>query len=144
MTRSDAELIVGVWRLASVVYEDQATKERSPVYGDHPKGWQIATAKGRWLALMTGDGRQTPRNDAERAAAFVSMIAYSGRYRVEDGKVVTKVEAAWNQAWVGGEQTRFIRFERGGDLLLIESPAMPHPNLSDEMVRVIVAWEREE
>ena len=144
MSGSDAENIVGVWRLGSVVYEDQATKEQAPVYGERPRGWQIATAKGRWLALMTGDGRKTPATDSERAAAFVSMIAYSGQYRVEDGKVVTKVEAAWNESWVGGEQTRFIRFERGGDLLLIESPAMPHPNLAGKMVRVIVAWERDE
>ena len=31
MSGSDAENIVGVWRLGSVVYEDQATKERAPV-----------------------------------------------------------------------------------------------------------------
>jgi hypothetical protein len=69
------------------------------------------------------------------------MIAYTGRYRVENGKVITKVEAAWNEAWVGGEQVRAIRF--AGDCLYIESPPMPHPNLSDKTVRVIVAWRRE-
>ena len=66
---------------------------------------------------------------------------YRGRYRVEDGKVVTKVEAAWNEAWVGGEQTRFIRFE--GDRLFIESPPMPHPNVNNKVVKVIVIWDRE-
>ena len=65
------------------------------------------------------------------------MISYSGRYRVEDGKVITKVEVAWNEAWVGGEQVRFLRFE-GDDLLFIESPPMPHPNVDDKVVRVIV------
>jgi len=77
----------------------------------------------------------------ERARALTSMIAYTGRYRVEDSKVVTKVEAAWNEAWVGGEQTRFIRFE--GDRLFIESPPMPHPNQNNRVVRVIVIWDRE-
>ena len=94
--------IVGVWKLVSVVYEDQTTKERTPVLGEHPKGSQIATPEGRWLALVTADGRTVPTNDAERAKALTSMIAYTGRYRVEDGKVITKVEAAWNEAWVGG------------------------------------------
>lgn len=141
---SDSERIVGVWRLVSVVYEDAETKSRAPVYGERPRGWQIATKAGRWLALMTGDGRAAPASEAERAKAFTSMIAYSGRYRVTDGKVVTKVEAAWNESWVGGEQTRFIRFERDGNLLLIESPEMPHPNLEGRRVRVIVTWEREE
>ena len=138
---SDAKNIVGVWRLVSVVYEDAQTKERSPVLGEHPKGRQIATAEGHWLALVTADGRKIPQTDEERAQALRSMIAYTGRYRVEGGKVITKVEAAWNEAWVSGEQVRFIRFD--GDRLFIESPPMPHPNVAGRVVRVIVIWERE-
>ena len=86
--------IVGLWTLVSVVYEDQATKERTPVLGEKPRGRQIATADGRWLALVTAENRPVPKTDEERARALTSMIAYTGRYRVEDGKVVTKVEAA--------------------------------------------------
>jgi hypothetical protein len=141
----DAELkqkIVGTSTLVSVVYEDQETKARTPVLGEHPRGRQIATADGRWLALVTVDRRPVPKTDEERAQALRSMIAYTGRYRVEDGKVITKVEAAWNEAWVGSEQTRFIRFE--GDRLFIESPPMPHPNQNNRVVRVIVIWDREQ
>jgi hypothetical protein len=133
--------IVGTWKLVSVVYEDQATKERTPVYGEHPRGIQIATPEGRWLALMTAENRPVPKTDEERAQALKTMIAYTGRYRVEDGKVITKVEAAWNEAWVGGEQVRSIRFD--GDRLYIESPPMPHPNINNTIVRVIVEWQRE-
>jgi hypothetical protein len=133
--------IVGTWKLVSVVYEDQETKALTPVLGEHPRGRQIATADGRWLALVTAEGRPVPKTDEERAQALRSMIAYTGRFRVEGGKVVTKVEAAWNEAWVGGEQTRFIRFE--GDRLFIESPPMPHPNQNNRVVRVIVIWDRE-
>jgi hypothetical protein len=134
--------IVGVWTLVSVVYEDQVTKERTPVLGEKPRGRQIATADGRWLALVTAEGRPIPKTDEQRAQALRSMIAYTGRYRVEDGRVITKVEAAWNEAWVGGEQIRFIRFE--GDRLFIESPPMPHPNVNDKTVKVIVIWDREQ
>ena len=133
--------IVGTWKLVSVVYEDQATKERTSVYGEHPRGIQIATPEGRWLALMTGENRPIPKTDEDRAQALKTMIAYTGRYRVEDGKVITKVEAAWNEAWVGGEQVREIKIE--GDKLYIESPPMPHPNINNKIVRVIVEWERE-
>ena len=101
--------------------------ERTPVYGEHPKGIQIATPEGRWLALMTAENRPVPKTDADRAQALKTMIAYTGRYRVDNGKVITKVEAAWNEAWVGGEQVRNIRFD--GDRLYIESPPMPHPNI---------------
>jgi lipocalin-like protein len=133
--------IVGTWTLVSVVYEDVASRERTPVYGEHPRGIQIATPEGRWLALMTAEGRAIPTTDGDRAQALKSMIAYTGRYRVAGGQVITKVEAAWNEAWVGGEQVRNIRFE--GDRLYIESPPMPHPNINDKTVRVIVVWQRE-
>jgi len=133
--------IVGTWTLVSVVYEDQASRERTPVLGERPRGRQIATADGRWLALVTAENRAVPKTDAERARALQTMIAYTGRYRVEDGNVITKVEAGWNEAWVGGEQVPFIRFE--GDRLFIESPPMPHPNVDNKVVKVIVIWDRE-
>jgi hypothetical protein len=134
--------VVGLWTLVSVVYEDQETKARTPVLGEKPRGRQIATADGRWLALVTAEGRPVPKTDEQRAQALRTMISYSGRYRVEDGRVITKVEIAWNEAWVGGEQIRFIRFE--GDRLFIESPPMPHPNVNSKVVKVIVIWDREQ
>ncbi len=137
----DKDKIVGVWKLVSVVYEDAKTKERTPVLGEHPRGCQIATPEGRWLALVTGEGRKVPQTDKERSDALRSMIAYTGKYRVEGGKVITKVEAAWNEAWVGTEQERFYRFE--DDRLLLESPPQPHPNLLGKVVRIIVIWERD-
>ena len=93
------------------------------------------------LALVTAENRPIPKTDQDRARALQTMIAYTGRYRVEDGKVTTKVEAAWNEAWVGGEQVRFIRFE--GERLFIESPPMPHPNVDNKIVKVVVIWDRE-
>jgi hypothetical protein len=90
---------------------------------------------------MTAEGRGVPQSDDERANALKTMIAYTGRYRVEGGNVITKVEAAWNEAWVGTEQVRAIRFD--GETLLLQSPPMPHPNIGGRVVRVIVAWQRE-
>ncbi|HEX3438888.1 MAG TPA: lipocalin-like domain-containing protein [Pseudolabrys sp.] len=139
---ADKDRIVGTWKLVAVEYEDAQTKERTPVLGEHPRGYQIATPEGRWIALVTANGRPVPKTDDERAKALRSMIGYSGRYRVEGDKVITKVEVAWNEAWVGTEQVRFLRFE-GDDLLHIESPPMPHPNVNDRTVRVIVTWARD-
>jgi len=56
--------------------------------------------------------------------------------------VITKVEVAWNEAWVGSEQVRFLGFE-GDDLLHIESPPITHPNVNNKVVRVIVTWKRD-
>lgn len=133
--------IVGIWKLVSVMYEDQETKALTPIMGDNPRGYQIATPDGRWLALATPAGRSVPNTDEERAQAFRTMIAYSGRYSVEGSTITTKVDVAWNESWVGGEQIRHIRFE--GDKLFIESPPMPHPNMYGKTVRVIVVWQRD-
>jgi hypothetical protein len=138
----DKDKVVGNWKLVSVVYEDPETKERTPVLGQNPKGYQIATAAGRWLALVTAEGRKIPKTDEERAQALRTMISYTGLYRVEDGKVITKVEAAWNEAWVGTEQVRAYRFE-GDDIMHLESPPQPHPNLLGKTVRIIVTWRRD-
>jgi len=117
------------------VYDDVATGQRTPVLGAHPRGCQIATPEGRWLALMTGEDGKVPQTDTERSAALCSMIAYTERYRVEDRKVITRVEAAWTEGWVGTDQIRAYKFE--GDRLLLESPPQPHPNLLAKKVRII-------
>ncbi len=68
----DAKLrqqVVGVWKLVSVDYEDQETKARTPVLGAKPRGYQIATADGLWLALVTAETRPVPKTDEERAQA---------------------------------------------------------------------------
>src|SRR5581483_5001364 len=62
--------IVGTWKLVSVVYEDAQTKERTPVLGEHPHGYQIATPEGRWIAVVTADGRPVPKTDEDRAKAL--------------------------------------------------------------------------
>jgi hypothetical protein len=61
---ADKDRIVGTWKLVAVTYEDAKTGERTPVLGEHPRGYQIATPEGRWLALVTADGR--PRAEDRR------------------------------------------------------------------------------
>jgi len=136
----DRDLVIGTWQLDSVVYEDPATGERTHPLGEHPTGLQIATPQGEWLALVTAEGRPVPSNDAERAAALRSMISYTGKWRIEGDHVVTRVAAAWNQAWVGTDQIRIFR--REGDLLILSSPPQPHPNLLGRMVKILVIWKK--
>jgi hypothetical protein len=137
----EASRIVGTWKLVSVVYQDVATGERSMPLGEHPVGYQLATAAGRWIAIVNGEGRTPPTNDAERSKTLLSMIAYTGRWRVEGDRVVTRVEAAWQPAWVGTDQIRQFTFD--GDKLILASPPQPHPNLLGKMVRLFVTWERD-
>ena len=137
----DKDKLLGTWKLVSFVLEDAETKEKKTLFGEHPQGYFTFLPNGRTTVILTAEGRSMPRNDAERAAAFQSMTAYSGQYRLEGNKLVVDVDVAWNESWVGGEQVRHIRF--ADDKLFIESPPMPHPNVNNKVVKVIVIWDRE-
>ena len=72
---ADKDKIVGTWKLVSVVYEDAQTKELTPVLGEHPRGYQIATPEGRWLALVTADGWKWPGTRPGSAASRYASCA---------------------------------------------------------------------
>lgn len=135
----DADALVGNWKLVSwqVVTGSQA----QDLFGAHPKGYLILTREGRAVALTTAENRRGGESDAERAALHKSMLAYTGRYRVEGSDFVTTVDVSWNESWNGSEQRRHYRLE--GDKLFIESapaPSITSPGKTD--FRQIV-WVRE-
>jgi hypothetical protein len=80
------ELLVGTWRLTSCFMEDVETKEKKPAWGEHPNGYLILTAAGRWMVIQTAEGREAPRTEGDLGLAFRSMLAYSGRYRPSMGR----------------------------------------------------------
>ena len=132
--------VVGVWKLESFVVESVETKERRNVYGEKPNGYLVITPD-RLMTVITGQGRKAAQTDEERAALMRTMFAYTGNYKVEGDRLTTKVEVAWNESWVGTDQTRIVRFE--GDKLLLES--LPAPGANQQMpglVRGILAWTR--
>jgi hypothetical protein len=136
----DREKLIGIWQLVSWEVEFQDTGERRAVYGANPLGYLILTPEGRMMAVVEGDGRKTPHTEAERATAFQTMIAYSGTYRVEGDRWITKVDATWNPAWRGTDQARFFKFE--GDRLSVLSIWQPQVNFGGRVGRGILSWQR--
>jgi len=92
-------------------------------------------------AIITADGRKVPQSDPERIAAFQSLLAYSGKFRLEGDKFITKVEVAWNEAWVGTDQARTYKLD--GDRLLIISATQPNVNFGGRMMTGILSWDKE-
>ena len=132
--------LAGVWKLNSFVAESVQTQERRNIYGEKPTGYLIITPE-RFTAIITGEGRKPPQTDEDRIFSFRNMLAYTGLYRIEGSQLITKVDAAWNEAWKGTDQVRFFRLQ--GDGLFIESaPALSanYPELGQ--VRGILEWER--
>lgn len=138
---SGNEALVGTWRLVSCFMEDVETKERKPVWGKHPNGFIVLTAGGRWIVIQTAEGRKAPLTDEDYAAAFRSMLAYSGTYRTEGNKILISVDIAWDESWIGTEQVRYYRIE--GDRLHIEAAPQPYANFGGSVMRGILIWARD-
>jgi len=137
----DRAKILGIWKIVSWESEFQATGEREPVMGKNPTGYIIFTPEGRMMTVITGEGRKTPKTDQDRGELFKSLFAYTGTYRLEGDKWITKVDVAWNPAWVGSEQVRFFKFD--GERLQVISAWVPSTTRPEKgMGRAIITWER--
>lgn len=127
---AESDQVVGTWKLVSYVVEVKATGEKMMVMGDNPSGYVMFNPEGRVFFVLTGDGRKPGKTDAEKAALLNTLVAYTGTYRVEDGKWITKVEVAWNPEWVGTEQVR--PFVLDGNQLKVLTPWRTMPNWADK------------
>jgi lipocalin-like protein len=133
--------LLGVWKLESFYTELQATGEKKMLYGEKPNGYVIFTPEKRMIGIITAEGRKKPETDEDRVAAFLSMISYSGIYRIEGDKWITKVDTSWLETWVGTDQMRFFRVD--GDKLQVTSMWLQNPNLPPgQMSRGVLIWSR--
>jgi hypothetical protein len=55
--------LFGVWKLVSLSDEDAQTGEQKWLFGQHPKGYLILLSNGRMSAIVTAEGRASPRPD---------------------------------------------------------------------------------
>ena len=135
----DASLI-GNWKLVGfqTILDDAPPKD---IYGARPKGVLILTREGRMAAIVTGETRKAGTSDTERAELHKTLIAYSGKYRVEGKEFVTAVDMSWNEVWNGTEQRRYWRIEDGR--LFIETAPIPSPNFPGKMAVARLIWERD-
>ncbi len=90
--------LVGVWMLNSFVVESMQSKERRNVFGEKPAGYLVITSE-RVITVVTAEGRKPPQTDEDRASGFRTLLAYTGLYRIEGNRLITKVDVAWNESW---------------------------------------------
>jgi hypothetical protein len=125
---ANSDALIGNWRLVS--WQVVVGEEIQNPFGS-----------SRAMAITTAGSRKPGDGVAQRAALHKSMLAYSGKYRIEGSDFITTVDISWNENWNGTEQRRHYRIE--GDRLFIESapaPSILYPGKTD--FRRIV-WERE-
>jgi Lipocalin-like domain len=134
----DLSPVVGTWRLVSFEREYQAGGEREYPMGKAPTGYILFLAEGRMAVIITGEGRTAPTTDQDRAGLYNSLVAYTGRYRVEGDKWITTLDVSANPAWVGTEQTRTFRID--GNRLQEMTAWAPRPD--NRMARAVITYER--
>jgi hypothetical protein len=48
------------------------------------------------MVPIEGEGRKSPQTNEDRAILRQTMLAYTGMYRIEGDKWITKVDVSWN------------------------------------------------
>jgi hypothetical protein len=132
--------LLGNWKLVSWQVIVDGEPPHNP-FGLHPKGYLVLTPQGRSIAITTAEHRVGGIGDRERAELHRSMLAYTGRYRLEGNDFITTVEASWNESWNDSEQRRHFRVD--GDMLYIESAPAPSIIFPGKMDYRRLVWERD-
>jgi hypothetical protein len=91
----------------------------------------VVITEDRLIAVITAPVRA---KDATAQELFDSMMAYSGRYRMEgDDCFVTTVDSAWQPAWLGTDQVRLFKID--GEILSVMGLFREIPNYPGRRVR---------
>lgn len=130
--------LVGTWKLVEFYIEFDGSHERAERLGANPVGYLVFTEE-RLIALMTARERTT---DATASELLDSMIAYSGRYRLQgDDCFITTVDSAWQPAWIGTEQVRFFKMD--GKILSATSALREEPKYPGRRFRGVAIWRKD-
>jgi hypothetical protein len=133
--------LVGIWKLVSLDVEYQESGKRQALFGASPRGYIIFMPEGRMMTLITSEGRKPGEAVEQKAELFRTMMSYTGIYRFEEDKIITRIDISWNEAWTGTDQERFYRLN--GDQLDIVTAWMPDPFHPERQIsRGVLTWER--
>jgi hypothetical protein len=107
--------------LVSWITEVIETKERYKLFGETPSGFIHFTGDGRVFALLTAEGRKPVTTESDQVSPFGSLVAYTGRYRVEGDRLITTVDVYADPGSVGTELIRHFKYH-GETLEIITAP----------------------
>jgi hypothetical protein len=137
--------VLGTWKLRSYTRKDAETGELSNPLGVHPVGYINYSPDGRMMGILVGDKRRVPSGiiptESEVIALFKTMVAYAGTYTIDDNRITHNVDASWNEAWTGTQQTRFYKVD--GSILTLTT-ALSRSGLGAPMGVSTLVWERVE
>lgn len=136
--------LAGTWKLVAASATSASGVVDKLPFGANLSGTLIYTAEGRVAVLLSyGDRKPLSGSDrltapaAERAEAFATFFAYSGRYSVAGDRVTHHVDIASYPNWVN---TDFVRiFAVSGERLTLRTPPL---SVGGRMQTSDLVWER--
>jgi hypothetical protein len=123
--------IIGRWDIVSWLQLYYDGRRQAPL-GERLEGFirylpPDANGRGDMICMIANadrpnfsTGGQWNAEDAEKAAAYGSMLSYAGTYRLDGDTVIHEVKISLFPNWKGGDQRRKVRLE-GADNLFIEA-----------------------
>jgi hypothetical protein len=129
--------IVGTYRLVSVTRIVDGVQQESRGKPSH--GYMILTPT-HYAVIYTDGERKYGTSDAERAALWDTMTAFSGPYRFDGKKLTISVDTSWNEVYNGTQQVRDI--ELTGKRMISGSAPRPWGRDPSKQVVLRTEWEK--
>lgn len=121
------EQLYGSWRVIGakgVMVDADGNRTESEAAQE---GVLIFTPGHRMIAFVLRPGRKPATNDAERLELFKSMVAYSGKFRLEPGRYILDID--WSSTALNQDEPQVRDYSLDGDTLKIEVAL--HKNIHD-------------
>jgi len=132
--------LVGVWELRSIDLEFRDDGTRRPAQLSVPSAYLMFTPLGRLLSMLTRPSRAQWGAEREGETLFRATFAYSGRYRLEEGRWVTRVDRTWNDAWTDAVQAHSYRL--AAERLTVSTPWLLGDKEGDRLQRMLFGFEK--
>jgi hypothetical protein len=130
--------LVGTYKIIS----QEVVVDGTPTYpmGKAPKGYLVLTPT-RAVLFITGDNRKFGTSAADKGTLLDTLVAWSGTYRTEGGKMIISVDASWTEVMKKDQVRNWTLL--GNRLTLAGEPA-PHPRDPSKTSVARTVWEKVE
>ena len=78
----------------------------------------------------------------DKAALFDTMGGWSGKYRLEGGKIIIAIETSWVEHWNGKDHIR--NWELSGNRLTLKTNPQPYARDTSKTAVIQQVWEKVE
>jgi Lipocalin-like domain len=132
--------LVGTWKLVSASSVTPKGERNEAAYGVGPAGVLAYSEEGRVTSVIAYGGRKLLSVGAkveDQAEAFNTFIAYTGRYTLNDDRVVHHIEISSIQNYVGKDLVRNLQYQ-GDELVLTTPPTM----VNGKIQSIALTWQR--